>query len=72
MKYCAQIQNVKMFFFIVKRKKGKILVRSSETHGPYKEVIKISNSKITISKLGNAESLNVASASSVLLAELTK
>jgi len=52
--------------------KKKILILSSESHGPSKEIESISNKKICIPKIGNAESLNVASASAVLLAQLTK
>ena len=58
--------------FTYKSEKKKILVLSSESHGPSKEIEKISDKKICIPKIGNAESLNVASASAVLLAELTK
>jgi len=50
----------------------KILILSSESHGPTEEIEKISDKKICIPKIGNAESLNVASASAVLLALLTK
>jgi TrmH family RNA methyltransferase len=58
--------------FIYENKKKKIIVFSSEAHGPSKEILKYTNNKITIPKIGNAESLNVASASAVILAELTK
>jgi TrmH family RNA methyltransferase len=58
--------------FTYENKKKKIIIFSSEAHGPSKEILKYINTKITIPKLGNAESLNVASASAVILAELTK
>ncbi len=49
-----------------------ILLFSSEATGPSKELLDITDSKITIPKFGQAESLNVASASAVTLAELLK
>jgi TrmH family RNA methyltransferase len=58
--------------FTYKTGKKKVLVLSSESHGPSEEIEKISDIKICIPKIGKAESLNVASASAVLLAELTK
>jgi RNA methyltransferase, TrmH family len=48
-----------------------ILVLASESHGPTKEILKISDEKITIDRIGNAESLNVAGAAAVLLSELS-
>jgi TrmH family RNA methyltransferase len=58
--------------FNYENKKKKIIVFSNEAHGPSEEILKYINNKITIPKIGNAESLNVASASAVILAELTK
>ncbi|KAA0238074.1 MAG: hypothetical protein EDM72_14895 [Chlorobiota bacterium] len=58
--------------FTYKSDRQKILILSSESHGPSKEFEKISDKKICIPKIGDAESLNVASASAVLLAQLTK
>jgi RNA methyltransferase, TrmH family len=67
---CADIEGENIFTY--KSDKKKILVLSSEAHGPSKEIEKLSDKKICIPKIGNAESLNVASASAVLLAQLTK
>lgn len=67
---CADIEGENVFTYKSDRKK--ILILSSESHGPSKEFEKISDKKICIPKIGNAESLNVASASAVLLAQLTK
>jgi TrmH family RNA methyltransferase len=67
---CADMEGESIFKY--KSDMKKILVLSSESHGPSKEIEKVSNKKIFIPKIGNAESLNVASASAVLLAELTK
>ena len=58
--------------FTYKSEKKKILILSSESHGPSNDIEKLSDKKICIPKIGSAESLNVASASSVLLAVLTK
>ena len=67
---CADTEGENIFNYRSERKK--ILVLSSEAHGPSKEIESLSDKKICIPKLGNAESLNVASASAVLLALLTK
>jgi len=67
---CADIEGENIFSY--QSKKKKILILSSESHGPSEEFVKISDKKITIPKLGSAESLNVASASAVLLSQLTK
>lgn len=49
-----------------------ILVFSSETNGPSPEIQKLTNEKITIPKIGDAESLNVASAFAVVLSYLKR
>lgn len=67
---CADLKGESIFSY--KSRKKKILVLSSESHGPSEEIKEISDKKICIPKIGNAESLNVASASAILLAELTK
>jgi TrmH family RNA methyltransferase len=67
---CGDIEGENIFTY--RSEKKKILILSSESHGPSKEFVKISNKKITIPKLGSAESLNVATASAILLAVLTK
>lgn len=68
--FCADTEGENIFTYESKQKK--ILILSSESHGPSKEIEKISDKKICIPKIGNAESLNVASASAVLLAILTR
>jgi TrmH family RNA methyltransferase len=67
---CADIEGENVFSY--KSEKKKVLILSSESHGPSKEIEKLSDKKICIPKIGNAESLNVALASAVLLAHLTK
>ena len=67
---CADLEGENIFTY--QRNKKTILILSSESHGPSKEFLEISDKKICIPRIGNAESLNVASASAVLLAILTK
>jgi len=67
---CADIEGENVFSYNSERKK--VLILSSESHGPSKDFEKISDKKISIPRIGNAESLNVASASAVLLAQFTK
>jgi len=67
---CADMEGDNVFTY--RSDKKKILVLSSEAHGPSTEIEKISDKKICIPRIGKAESLNVASASAVLLAILTK
>lgn len=49
-----------------------VVVFCNEGNGPTNELISISDSKITIPKIGKAESLNVASASAIILSELSR
>jgi len=49
-----------------------ILFLSNESKGPSQELLSLTDHKITIPRMGKAESLNVASASAVILAALTK
>ena len=67
---CADINGENVFTY--KSDLKKLLILSSESHGPSKEIETLSDKKICIPKIGNAESLNVASASAVLLAQLTE
>ena len=54
--------------------KGKrtILFLANESRGPSEKLLSIIDKKVTIPGKGKAESLNVASASAIILAELTK
>jgi RNA methyltransferase, TrmH family len=67
---CADIEGENVFSY--RSDKKKILILSSEAHGPSIEIKQISDKKICIPQIGKAESLNVASASAVLLAFLTR
>jgi len=67
---CADINGENIFNY---KNTGKsVLVLSNEAHGPTKELLNISDIKISIPRIGNAESLNVASAGAILIAELTE
>ncbi len=48
------------------------IIFSNEANGPSKDLLKTVDNIITIPKFGNAESLNVASASAVVLSEIVK
>jgi TrmH family RNA methyltransferase len=67
---CADLNGKNIYEFIVPLKSAVIF--SSEAHGPSKEILSISDYTITIPRKGKAESLNVASASAVLLSFLSK
>lgn len=48
-----------------------VIVFCNEANGPTAELLELSDSKITIPRKGNAESLNVASASAVVLSTIS-
>ncbi len=58
--------------FEFKSLQKQVVIFSNEANGPSENVIEFIDDKITIPKLGNAESLNVASASAVTLALLSQ
>lgn len=58
--------------FTHKTKESSVLILSNEAHGPTEKSLNLSDEVITIPKYGNAESLNVASAAAVIIAQLTK
>lgn len=66
---CSDLNGKSIYNF---KKSGKsVLVLSSESAGPSPEILKITDERITIPGKGKAESLNVASAAAIILAELT-
>lgn len=68
--FCADINGSNIF---THNKSGKsIITFCNESFGPSPELLNIIDTRITIPKLGNAESLNVACASAVIIAEMTK
>jgi len=67
---CSDLDGKDIFKF---NKPGKsILVLSNESSGPSPEILRMADEKITIPGKGKAESLNVASAAAIILAQLTK
>lgn len=68
---CADLNGENIYNY--NPEKTKILVVfCSEAHGPSSKLREIIDGRITIPKLGGAESLNVASASAVILSQLTQ
>ncbi|MHB8931643.1 MAG: TrmH family RNA methyltransferase [Melioribacteraceae bacterium] len=67
---CADLNGENLYSFT---KSGKmILALANEANGPTEKLLEICDLKITIPKKGDAESLNVASASAVILSTLSK
>jgi TrmH family RNA methyltransferase len=67
---CTDIEGINVFHHHFENKI--VIIFSSEASGPANEILDLSDTKITIPKIGKAESLNVASSSAVILAEITK
>ena len=67
---CADIEGDNFFEFDEKIKS--VLIFANEANGPSMQALSLTDVKITIPKIGKAESLNVASASAVILANLTR
>ncbi|MCU7495337.1 MAG: RNA methyltransferase [Ignavibacteria bacterium] len=67
---CADMEGEDVFGFSSKGKS--VIVLSSEAQGPSEELLAMSDSVLAIPRLGQAESLNVASASAVILGEVTR
>jgi TrmH family RNA methyltransferase len=67
---CADLNGEDIFQF--SRPDKSIIVFSNEAHGPSPGILSISDYIITIPGKGEAESLNVASASAVIISQLTR
>ena len=67
---CADLDGQNIYDY--KNEGNVIVVLSNEASGPTQNLISICDIKLTIPRIGKAESLNVASASAVILSELTK
>jgi TrmH family RNA methyltransferase len=67
---CADLQGQNIYSY--QRPQKMLLVLSNEANGPSQDLLGIVDEKITIPGKGKAESLNVASASAVIISELTK
>ncbi len=66
---CSDLNGENIYEFSTPEKS--IIVFCNEANGPSNELLKMSDLQITIPKRGGAESLNVASASAVILSELS-
>jgi TrmH family RNA methyltransferase len=67
---CSDILGENVFDFLLTEKN--LVVFSNEAHGPSNDIRELSNHFVSIPKKGEAESLNVASASAVILSHLTR
>lgn len=67
---CSDINGDNIYNFKISDKI--IIAFSNESSGPSEELLSKSDFKVTIPKIGKAESLNVATASAVILSELTR
>lgn len=67
---CSDIRGEDLYDFNLPEKV--IIVFSNEAHGPDSNILEIADHMISIPRRGNAESLNVASASAVILAFITR
>lgn len=67
---CADLDGKNIFEY--KKSEKEIIVFANEANGPSNYLLSISDGKITIPKFGKAESLNVASASAIILAEFMR
>ena len=67
---CADIRGENLFDFNPDKKT--FIVFCSESHGPSGDLLAVCDKRITIPRFGNAESLNVASASAVILSHIVK
>jgi TrmH family RNA methyltransferase len=67
---CADMEGENLFS--IPKSKKDIIILSSESHGPSNDILSLSDLRVTIPKYGSAESLNVASASAVILSSLVQ
>lgn len=67
---CADMNGENIFEIDSDQKR--VITFCNEANGPSDQLLKVTDSKLTIPKIGKVESLNVASASAVILAEITK
>jgi len=67
---CCDLDGEKIYD--LKKGKHTLLFLANESRGPSERLLSLIDKKVTIPGKGKAESLNVASASAIILAELTK
>jgi len=68
--FCSELTGEDLYS--VSFTKNSVLIFSNEANGPSQEILELANKKITIPSYGKAESLNVASASAIILSHLRK
>ena len=67
---CADTEGEDLYSFSPEG--NNIVILASEAHGPSVDVMRLSDHRVTIPRYGKGESLNVASASAVILSHLAK
>jgi TrmH family RNA methyltransferase len=67
---CADTEGEDLYSF--NPEGNNIVIFASEAHGPSVDVLRLSDYRVTIPRYGKGESLNVASASAVILSHLAK
>jgi TrmH family RNA methyltransferase len=67
---CADTEGEDLYSF--HSQGNNIIIFASEAHGPSVDILRLSDHRITIPRYGKGESLNVASASAVILFHLAK
>ncbi len=67
---CADLNGTKVRELELKNNSKIVLVVSNEAKGPSDDVLSMSDKIVSVPKFGNAESLNVANATAILLYEL--
>ena len=67
---CSDMNGESVYDF--HKNKSSVLVFSNEANGPTKSLLEISDSVISIPSFGNAESLNVATATAIIVSEFSK
>ena len=67
---CADLKGKNIFDYVNKSKC--VIIFSNEANGPSADISSLIDENITIPKLGSAESLNVASASAIILGQLIR
>lgn len=68
--YCSDIEGTNVYNF--EKSQKSIIIFSNEANGPSSNILKYADEKITIPRLGKAESLNVSSAASIILSEFKR
>lgn len=67
--FCSDLKGINVFSMV--KPARSLLVFSNESAGPSEDILKFTDEKLTIPGKGKAESLNVASAAAIILAQFT-